>query len=65
MKPANAANLSFLQENVCISKIILNAEYAIIHHTIVSASLDTKQAVLAGNACTAICLSSMFLRSSK
>jgi len=36
-----------------------------ICHTLISTSLDIEQAVLARNACTAICVSSMFLRSSQ
>jgi len=64
LKPANVSNVSFLKE-MCISKILLNAEYSFICHTFISTSLDIEQAVLARNACTATCVSSMFLRSSQ
>jgi hypothetical protein len=64
LEPANVQICHSLKK-MCISKILLNAEYSVICHNLISTSLDTEQAVLASNACTAIGVSSMFLRNSQ
>jgi len=66
LKPVNViCKICHSLKKMCISKILLNAEYLFICHTLTFTSLDTEQAVLARNACTAICVSSKFLRSSQ